>query len=252
MTENANTPAPDVDSLTPDQAGVEIENTLGNASHPYHRGDERALARVTALYNRKYGADTPASDRVGAARQAHEDQQAQERDGEAPTEREVTAGELVESLPPAPEGHEWEPKVIEEMVVAAKDTLGMESQEISRWVGELTHLVSSGKAPTVEEGNAVLRKTWGDAYDINLSLAMDTFALLPPTMQQALEDTDLGNLPALVIRLYELGKEREGVQAQIDGIYANPNHPYNLPMHPGHERAILRMQQLMRKVHGAR
>ena len=113
-----------------------------------------------------------------------------------------------------------------------------------------------------------LKQEWGYDYDKqvrNAKRALEVYG--DPELQQLMQG-EAGNNPAVVKFFARIGKDITedmakntqnntlatsplDAKAEIDGIYANSNHPYHKPYDKGHKEAVEHMRQLHEKVFGS-
>jgi len=124
-----------------------------------------------------------------------------------------------------------------------------------------------------EAAKSALTKQWGPptgaTYQRNWTLATKALTWLAqdsPQLTGYIEDA-LGNDPRVIQQLATWGERlvedqvipadglqgglsTQDVQAQIDAIRANPNHPIHHPAHPGYDVALAEFHELYRLLHG--
>jgi hypothetical protein len=118
-----------------------------------------------------------------------------------------------------------------------------------------------------QETENSLKQEWGYDYDKqvrNAKRALEVYG--NPELQQLMQG-EAGNNPAVVKFFARIGKDITedmakntqnntlatsplDAKAEIDGIYANSNHPYHKPYDKGHKEAVEHMRQLHEKVFG--
>ena len=119
-----------------------------------------------------------------------------------------------------------------------------------------------------QETENSLKQEWGYDYDKqvrNAKRALEVYG--DPELQQLMQG-EAGNNPAVVKFFARIGKDITedmakntqnntlatsplDAKAEIDGIYANTNHPYHKPYDKGHKEAVEHMRQLHEKVFGS-
>ena len=119
-----------------------------------------------------------------------------------------------------------------------------------------------------QETENSLKQEWGYDYDKqvrNAKRALEVYG--DPELQQLMQG-EAGNNPAVVKFFARIGKDITedmakntqnntlatsplDAKAEIDGIYANSNHPYHKPYDKGHKEAVEHMRQLHEKVFGS-
>lgn len=124
----------------------------------------------------------------------------------------------------------------------------------------------------METGVTELKKEWGGDYDKRIGLAQRAVnEVAGEDVKKLLGDTGLGNHPVLIKFFSELGSQMgeaalilgneqinaggvDAIQAKIDAIRNDPNHPYQNPKatQKSHEAAILEMNKLYEQLTAAK
>lgn len=125
--------------------------------------------------------------------------------------------------------------------------------------------IEAAKVTEVKQGLEGLKKEWGQAYDQKLSYAHsvlkehaspELFALLNTTPQLGDNPHVIKLLNAIGEKFYKEDNLPDGggnpngklspgeAQIKVNGIYADPEHPYHKSEHPNHKAAIAEVQLL--------
>ena len=110
------------------------------------------------------------------------------------------------------------------------------------------------------DSEAALRKEWGKGFDAKLAVAKNVLAKFGDEALAGLIDEDLGNNPTFIRFLANIGSKMtedgitfgksevtmtpEEATAEIKKIQGDPKHPYFNKVHPEHELAVKRMEDL--------
>ena len=141
--------------------------------------------------------------------------------------------------------------------------LNFQMKSIDNDVSKEGSRIAVGKQDTENS----LKQEWGYDYDKqvrNAKRALEVYG--DPELQQLMQG-EAGNNPAVVKFFARIGKDITedmakntqnntlatsplDAKAEIDGIYANTNHPYHKPYDKGHKEAVEHMRQLHEKVFG--
>jgi len=142
--------------------------------------------------------------------------------------------------------------------------LNFQMKSIDNDVSKEGSRIAVGKQETENS----LKQEWGYDYDKqvrNAKRALEVYG--DPELQQLMQG-EAGNNPAVVKFFARIGKDITedmakntqnntlatsplDAKAEIDGIYANTNHPYHKPYDKGHKEAVEHMRQLHEKVFGS-
>lgn len=119
----------------------------------------------------------------------------------------------------------------------------------------------------VEKQNA-LKKEWGEAYDNKITIAANAAKFLAGQDENLYNDimsAEISGHPSVVKLLAKVGdmlkeddlitdnsqkwgKTPDEIQKEINSIMGDKTHPYNNPSHPNHEKAVLEVNGLWKKI----
>jgi len=106
-----------------------------------------------------------------------------------------------------PEGLTWNAELLAAGHAVARDALGAEGGPV--WADVVTTIrdaALSGPPPTSEACRAVLQGRWGGAYETRLAAARAVARRLPVAMLDFLDDSGLGDHPAVVARFADVAE----------------------------------------------
>ncbi len=215
--------------LTPEQHAAQKELETVLQSDDYRKGDawtqQAAAERALEARRRLLGSENTVLLEIGPP-------------AEAPPTIDAT------TLPLRHDGDTWSAPKLTALADAGKE-FGVPEGELREWLGRIAN---GTQPPTVELAEEILRKEWGSAYAQRLAAAQRVFGRLSLVLQQELDETGLGNDPAIIRRLANLGQPMQEAEAKIAAIMANPKHPW----HTGDPQALEEMQALYRIVKGTK
>jgi hypothetical protein len=106
-------------------------------------------------------------------------------------------------LPELPAGFQWDHAALMD-VYQVVEREGLPKAEFHQGIALAAQLAAGPVAPTSEEAEATLREKWGGDYDAKLTAARGVVKRLPPRVLDYLDDTGLGDHPAMIEHLAEL------------------------------------------------
>lgn len=151
--------------------------------------------------------------------------------------------------------------------------LPKQAQSVMDWLmkkeSDTVAAKTQAEKSTVEEGINSLKKEWGGGFEKQISLAkLAVKEVGGDEFTAYLESSGLGNNPALIKVLSKVGKllgedkirgdatgsmggqTPDEIQAEINAIMGNKDHPYYNPRHPSNGDATKKMAALFQKLHG--
>jgi hypothetical protein len=139
--------------------------------------------------------------------------------------------------------------------LSAKQAQGLLEFHLSNQAGAAEKSIMS-----MEEGSKALKEEWKEDYDKNLAIAVRAVdELAPPEVKVILDSTGLGNHPAMIKWMSEIGREflettivgeggvilsKEEALAKIAAIMGDAKHPYMNPDDPKHKEAMEEVSRL--------
>ncbi len=221
---------PDIDgSQAPERQAAQEELDAILQSDDYRRGDawtqQAAAERALDAQRRLLGSENKVLLEIGPP-------------AEAPPTIDAT------TLPLRHDGDTWSAPKLTALADAGKE-FGVPEGELREWLGRIA---GGTPPPTAERAEEILRKEWGSTYDQRLAAAQLVFGRLSLVLRQELDETGLGNDPAIIRRLASLGHPMQEAEATIAAIMANKNHSW----HKGEPQALEEMQALHRIVKGTK
>lgn len=132
-------------------------------------------------------------------------------------------------------------------LAAAAAEVGISREEVAGW---LAWAAQPGPRPEQAATVATLQAEWGARYQENLTAAQLVAERLGA--QGLLDESGLGDDPALIRRLAAVGRPLLLAFQEINATRADQDHPANIPGHRQHQAARARLRSLYVTVYGSR